>query len=144
MKYLKCPTCGSEITILDFQMLVGEIAASLPPVKARKFTMKLLSLYRRSPEYAIEVLHTEGGDFFSDEAPEQDYLEELENLIKAPKQTIRRPHILFESQLVAELLDDLPQGPAPVHGLRLLLGEGRPPDKGVELCGSLVHLPREP
>jgi hypothetical protein len=82
-KYLECPSCGSEITILDFQVLVGDISATLPPVKARRFTMKMLGLYRDSHEYAIEVLSILRGDF-SEGKRQNDYLEELEQLIQPP------------------------------------------------------------
>jgi hypothetical protein len=82
-KYLECLSCGSEIKILDFQVLVGEISATLAPVKARRFTMKMMRLYRDSHEYAIEVLSILRGDF-SEGEPKNDYLEELEELIQAP------------------------------------------------------------
>ena len=73
------------MSILDFQVLVEEISATLPPVKARKFSMKLMDLYRDTPDYAIEVLSILRGDFSSSDVIENDYLEELENLIKTPR-----------------------------------------------------------
>jgi len=88
-KYLECPSCGSEIVVLDFQMLVEEISATLPPVKARKFSMKMMGLYLDSREYAIEVLSILRGDFPPENEPRDDYLKELEELIKSPKQSIR-------------------------------------------------------
>lgn len=88
-KYLKCPHCGSKILILDFQVLVEEISATLPPVKARKFSIKMMDLYLDSHEYAIEVLSILRGDFMLEAEPRNDYLKELEELIKAPRQSIR-------------------------------------------------------
>lgn len=82
-KYLQCLRCGSEITILDFQVLVEEISATLPPSKARKFSMKMMGLYQDSQEYAIEVLSILRGDFSSEVETENDFLEELEELIQA-------------------------------------------------------------
>ena len=83
-KYLQCASCGSEITILDFQVLLEEISATLPPVKARKFSMKMMGLYRDSHEYAIEVLSILRGDFSLEVETENNYLEKLEELIQAP------------------------------------------------------------
>jgi len=81
-KYLLCPICGAEISILDFQVLVDDISSTLSPEKARKFSMKIMGLYRDSPAYAIEVLAILGGDFQTEEESENDYLEELEGLIE--------------------------------------------------------------
>jgi hypothetical protein len=59
-------------------VLVDEISATLPPVKARKFSMKMMGLCRDSPSYAIEVLSILRDDFPTERASENDYLEELE------------------------------------------------------------------
>ena len=82
-KYLKCPKCDSEITVIDFQVLVDEIAATLPPEKARAFSMKIMGLYSDSRDYAIEVLSILTGDFTSKPERGNDYLKELEKLIQA-------------------------------------------------------------
>lgn len=71
------------MTILDFQVLVEKISATLPPEKARKFSMKFMELYGSTPDYAIEVLSILRGDFSSGSVPGNDYLEELEELIQA-------------------------------------------------------------
>jgi len=83
-KYLLCTSCDGEITILDFQVLVEEISATLPPVKARKFSMKMMELYYDSHEHAIEVLSVLRGDFSPENEPEHDYLKELEELMQTP------------------------------------------------------------
>jgi hypothetical protein len=83
-KYLLCTSCDGEITILDFQVLVEEISATLPPMKARKFSMKMMELYYDSHEHAIEVLSVLRGDFSPENEPEHDYLKELEELMQTP------------------------------------------------------------
>lgn len=83
-KYLSCTSCGLEIKILDFQVLVEEISATLPPKKARKFSMKMMKLHHDSHEYAIEVLSILRGDFSSESELENDYLKELEELLQTP------------------------------------------------------------
>ena len=85
-KYLKCPNCGSEITVIDFQVLVDEISATLPHEKARAFSMKMMGLYSDSRDYAIEVLSILTGDFTAKKGQRNDYLKELEELIQAPRQ----------------------------------------------------------
>ena len=84
-KYLKCPNCGSEITVIDFQVMVDEISATLPPMKARAFSMKMMSLYTDSNDYAIEVLSILTGDFKTEPGHGNDYLMELEELIQASR-----------------------------------------------------------
>ena len=81
-KYLTCTDCGCDIVILDFQVLVEEISATLPPVNSRKFSMKMMELYYDSHEHAIEVLSILRGDFSQENAHEHDYLKELEELLK--------------------------------------------------------------
>jgi hypothetical protein len=83
-KYLQCTICGCEITILDFQVLVEEISSTLSPIKARKFSMKMMGLYRDSQEYAIEVLSILRGDFSLEVEAKNDFLEELEKLVQTP------------------------------------------------------------
>ncbi len=78
------PNCGSEITVIDFQVLVDEIAATLPPEKARAFSMKIMGLYSDSRDYAIEVFNILTWDFTSKPERGNDYLKELEKLIQAP------------------------------------------------------------
>jgi len=84
LKYLQCTICGSELTILDFQVLVEERSATLPPLKARQFSMKMMGLYRDSHECAMEVLSILRGDFSLGDEREDDYLEKLEELLHAP------------------------------------------------------------
>lgn len=83
-KYLTCPNCGSEITVIDFQVLVDEIAATLPHEEARAFSMKIMGLYSDSRDYAIEVLSILTGDLTMEQGRGNDYLKELEKLIQAP------------------------------------------------------------
>jgi hypothetical protein len=83
-KYLTCTSCGCDIVILDFQVLVEEISATLPSAEARKFSMKMMELYYDSHDYAIEVLSILRGDFSPENAPEHDYLKELEELLLTP------------------------------------------------------------
>jgi hypothetical protein len=84
-KYLKCPNCGNEITVIDFQVMVDRISATLPPEEARAFSMKMMSLYRNSRDHAIEVLSILTGDFSDEPGLGDDFLNELDELIRAPR-----------------------------------------------------------
>lgn len=85
-KYLKCINCGSEITVIDFQVMVDKISATLSPEEARAFSMKMMALYRDSHDYAIEVLSILTGDFSAESGLGDDFLKELEELIQSPRQ----------------------------------------------------------
>jgi hypothetical protein len=63
-------------------MLVEEISTTLLPIIARKFSMKMMGLYRDSPENAREILSILRGDFSLEVETEKDILEELEMLIQ--------------------------------------------------------------
>ena len=82
-KYLECPYCSTEITVIDFQVLVDQISATLPPEKARTFSMKIMDLYNESRDYAIEVLSILTGDLTAEPKCETDYLKQLEELIQS-------------------------------------------------------------
>jgi hypothetical protein len=84
-KYLECPNCGEKITVIDFQVLVDQMAATLPPEKARAFSIKIMDLYDDSRDYAIEVLSILTGDLASEPRDESDYLKELEELIQSAR-----------------------------------------------------------
>ena len=64
-------------------MLVDQIAATLPPEKARKFSMKIMDLYNKSRDYAIEVLSILTGDLTGEPKCENDYLKQLEEFIQS-------------------------------------------------------------
>jgi hypothetical protein len=81
-KYFTCPNCGSEIKVIDFQVLVDQISATLSPEKARAFSMKMMDLFSESRDYAIEVLSILTGDFTLEPKPRNDYLNELEELMQ--------------------------------------------------------------
>ena len=82
-KYLECPYCGTKIKVIDFQVLVDQKASSLPPEKARKFSMKIMDLYNDSSDYAIEILSILTGDLRSEPQGENDYLKQLEEIIQS-------------------------------------------------------------
>ena len=81
-KYLACSICGTKIKVVDFQVLVDKIAETLPPEKARAFSMKMMGLYDNSRDYAIEVLSILTGDFKFESDHGEDYLKQLEELIQ--------------------------------------------------------------
>ena len=82
-KYLTCTNCGGEIRVIDFQVLVEEISAKLPPEEARAFSTKIMNLYDGSRDYAIEVLSILTGDIHSESKTKGGYLEELEQLTQS-------------------------------------------------------------
>ncbi len=81
-KYLECTNCRSEIKVIDFQVLVEEISVTIPPEKARAFSMKMMDLYRESSDYAIEKLSILTGDFKAEPVCGKEILKEVEKLIQ--------------------------------------------------------------
>ncbi len=79
-KYLKCVHCGGEVEVIDFQVQVDRIAATLPPADARAFSMKMMRLYYSNPPKAVAVLSILAGDFEEYSLEEDRYLQALEEL----------------------------------------------------------------
>jgi hypothetical protein len=55
-KYAKCSSCGEELEIVDFQVMLELLASMLPPESARRFTKKNMDLFEESPGKMKEVI----------------------------------------------------------------------------------------
>ena len=76
-KYVKCSCCGKELEIVDYQVMVELLASMLPPVSARRFTMKNMGLFEQHPGTMKEVIQIlfrefeEGMEFLALEEDEE-------------------------------------------------------------------------
>lgn len=48
-KYVRCTSCGEELDIVDYQVMVEVLASMLPPENARRFTMKNMDHFEENP-----------------------------------------------------------------------------------------------
>ena len=55
-KYARCSSCGEEIEIVDYQVMVELLASMLPPEGARRFTMKNMDLFEKHPGKMKEII----------------------------------------------------------------------------------------
>jgi hypothetical protein len=55
-KYVKCSSCGEELEIVDYQVMVELLASMLSPDSARRFTMKNMDLFEQHPGEMKEII----------------------------------------------------------------------------------------
>ncbi len=55
-KYVRCTSCGEELDIVDYQVMVELLASMLPPESARRFTMKNMDLFEQHPGKMKEII----------------------------------------------------------------------------------------
>ena len=55
-KYVRCTSCGEELDIVDYQVMVEGLASMLPPEGARRFTMKNMDHFEEHPGKMKEII----------------------------------------------------------------------------------------